>query len=95
VILPGGFGTLDELFESLTLIQTGKIRHFPVILVGTSYWQGLLEWMRAVQLPAGAIAEEDLSLLKITDDPDEVRDLIVAYTRSNEARRPLVEGELR
>jgi uncharacterized protein (TIGR00730 family) len=95
VILPGGFGTLDELFESLTLIQTGKIRHFPVILVGTSYWQGLLDWMRAVQLPAGAIAEEDLSLLKLTDDPDEVRDLIVAYTRSNEARQPLVEGELR
>src|SRR2546423_13213154 len=78
VILPGGFGTMDELFESLTLIQTGKIRHFPGILVGPAYWRGLLDWMRAVQLPAGPIADEDLSLPKLTDDPDQVRDLSVA-----------------
>ncbi|HET9457801.1 MAG TPA: TIGR00730 family Rossman fold protein [Candidatus Limnocylindrales bacterium] len=79
VILPGGFGTLDELFESLTLIQTGKVRDFPVILVGRSYWDGLLDWMRRTQLSAGAIAATDLDLLKLTDDPDEVCDIVRAY----------------
>jgi uncharacterized protein (TIGR00730 family) len=79
VIMPGGFGTLDELFESLTLIQTGKIRDFPVVLVGTRYWQGLIDWMRETQLKAGAITDADIGLLKLTDDPDEVRDLIVEY----------------
>jgi uncharacterized protein (TIGR00730 family) len=82
VILPGGFGTLDELFEALTLIQTGKIKHFPVVLVGTAYWRGLLDWMRTTQLPAGAIARTDLDLLQITDDPDEVCRIIRAYARS-------------
>jgi uncharacterized protein (TIGR00730 family) len=81
VIMPGGIGTLDELFEALTLIQTKKIRNFPVILVGTSYWRGLIDWMRAELLPAGAIDESDLDLLKLTDDPDEVVRLIVAYVR--------------
>jgi uncharacterized protein (TIGR00730 family) len=81
VIMPGGFGTLDELFEALTLIQTHKIRNFPVILVGTDYWKGLLTWLRDVELPAGAIDEADLSLLKLTDDPDEVVRLIVAYVK--------------
>jgi uncharacterized protein (TIGR00730 family) len=86
VILPGGFGTLDELFESLTLIQTGKVRDFPVVLVGREYWQGLLDWMRGVQLPAGAVSEHDLDLLKVTDDPDEVCDIILEYAaRSNGA----------
>jgi uncharacterized protein (TIGR00730 family) len=79
VIMPGGFGTLDELFESLTLIQTGKIRDFPVVLVGTRYWQGLIDWMRETQVKAGAITDADLNLLKLTDDPDEVRDVIVEY----------------
>jgi hypothetical protein len=79
VILPGGFGTLDELFEALTLIQTGKVRDFPVILVGHTYWAGLLAWMRDVQLPAGAIAASDLDLLKLTDDPDEVSRIVLAY----------------
>jgi hypothetical protein len=79
VILPGGFGTLDELFESLTLIQTGKVRDFPVVLVGREYWQGLLDWMRDVQLPAGAVSEHDLHLLRVTDDPDEVCEIILEY----------------
>ncbi len=72
VILPGGFGTMDELFESLTLIQTGKIRHFPVILVGSEYFRGLLEWIRATLLAEGMIAPGDLDLMTVTDDPEEV-----------------------
>jgi uncharacterized protein (TIGR00730 family) len=71
VIFPGGFGTLDELFESLTLAQTGKIEHFPIVLFGTPYWSGLLDWMRKVVLPSGAIAPDDLKLMTLTDDPEE------------------------
>jgi uncharacterized protein (TIGR00730 family) len=83
VIMPGGFGTLDELFESLTLIQTGKVRNFPVVLLGHAYWDGLLAWMRDVQLPAGAIGEADLELLRVTDDVDEAVSMIAAYARAN------------
>jgi uncharacterized protein (TIGR00730 family) len=79
VILPGGFGTLDELFEALTLIQTGKIKHFPVVLVGTAYWSGLVDWMRTTQLPAGAVAQTDIDLLQLTDDPDDVCRIIREY----------------
>ncbi len=94
VILPGGFGTLDELFEALTLIQTGKIRDFPVVLVGTAYWHGLIDWMRATQLPAGAIAEADLGLLKLTDDPDEVVEIIKTYVAAAHPE-DLVQDEIR
>jgi hypothetical protein len=69
VIFPGGFGTLDELFESLTLIQTGKVLHFPVVLFGRDYWQGLLRWIRERPLADGMISEDDLELLEVTDDP--------------------------
>jgi uncharacterized protein (TIGR00730 family) len=93
VILPGGFGTLDELFESLTLIQTGKIRDFPVVLVGTKYWQGMIDWMRSTQLPFGAITEADLGLVKLTDDPDEVCRIIRTYVAK--AHPDVAEGELR
>jgi hypothetical protein len=79
VILPGGFGTLDELFEALTLIQVGKVRHFPVVLVGTTYWAGLLDWIRGTLLPHGTVNESDLELVRLTDDPDEVVDLIRAH----------------
>src|SRR5438094_1678359 len=79
VILPGGLGTLDELFEALTLIQTGKIRHFPVVLMGKSYWGGLVEWMRSTQVPAGTIAADDLNLFRMTDDPAEAAAIILAY----------------
>ena len=79
IIMPGGFGTLDELFEALTLIQTGKVRDFPVVLVGREYWEGLLDWLRGVMLPAGAIAARDLDLLKLSDDPDEISELVWGY----------------
>jgi uncharacterized protein (TIGR00730 family) len=72
VILPGGFGTLDELFEAITLIQTRKIKPFPVILVGKEYWKGLLDWLRDTLLREKMIAAEDLDILKIVDTPEEV-----------------------
>lgn len=77
VIFPGGFGTMDELFEALTLIQTGKVRNFPVILFGSEYWQGLLAWLRDIMFSGGKIAEPDLDLMMVSDSPEEVRDLIV------------------
>src|SRR5436309_1064675 len=75
VIFPGGFGTLDELFESLTLAQTGKIEHFPIVLFGSPYWRGLLEWLNDHVLAAGAIAAKDLDLMTITDDPEEAAEM--------------------
>jgi hypothetical protein len=72
VVLPGGLGTLDELFEALTLIQTRKIRHFPVILYGRQYWQGLVEWVRDSVLARTNISAADLALLTLVDEPDEV-----------------------
>lgn len=77
VIFPGGFGTLDELFESLTLIQTGKIRDFPLVLFGSDYWAGLMEWVRSVLRAEGKIAPEDLDLIHMTDSPQEVTDHIL------------------
>ena len=70
VIFPGGFGTLDELFESLTLIQTGKVLHFPVVLFDSDYWRPLLDWVHGRLLPEGLISPEDLELLEVTDDPE-------------------------
>jgi uncharacterized protein (TIGR00730 family) len=75
VIFPGGLGTLDELFESLTLAQTGKIEHFPIVLFGSKYWNGLLDWMRAVVLAHGAMSEEDFALMSVTDDPEQAAEL--------------------
>lgn len=77
VIFPGGFGTLDELYEALTLIQTGKIRHFPVVLVDTDYWQEMLDWFRAELLADGMIAPDDVELLHATDDIDEAVRLVL------------------
>ncbi len=76
VIFPGGFGTMDELFEALTLIQTKKIRSFPVILVGREYWEGMFSWLRQTMLNEGNISPEDLDLMHIVDEPDEVRAII-------------------
>src|SRR5712691_3165387 len=71
VIFPGGLGTLDELFESLTLAQTGKIEHFPIVLFDRSYWSGLVRWLREHPLALGAISPEDMRLFTVTDDPEE------------------------
>jgi hypothetical protein len=97
VILPGGFGTMDELFEALTLIQTGKVRHFPVVLVGSVYWSGLLDWVRRTLLAEGMVSAADLDLLQITDDPDEVVAILRAYSDGPEAEAsgPAAEAELR
>ncbi|MBI3746770.1 MAG: TIGR00730 family Rossman fold protein [Chloroflexi bacterium] len=81
VILPGGFGTMDELFESLTLIQTGKIRHFPIVLVGTDYFGGLIGWIRERLLADDMINESDLDLMTLTDDPAEVVRIIMTSSR--------------
>jgi uncharacterized protein (TIGR00730 family) len=71
VVLPGGFGTLDELFEALTLVQTKKVTSFPVVLVGSSYWSGLVDWFRATVLADGKLSQADLDMFRVTDDPDE------------------------
>jgi uncharacterized protein (TIGR00730 family) len=76
IIFPGGFGTLDELFEALTLIQTRKIRDFPVVLFGSDYWKGLLDWIRETALTEGKISQQDLKLLHLTDSPQEVVDIL-------------------
>jgi uncharacterized protein (TIGR00730 family) len=85
VILPGGYGTMDELFEALTLIQTGKIRHFPIILVGTDFFAGLLEWMRNKLQAEGMIEPADLDLIAVTDDPREVIEIVRRAGRRREA----------
>ena len=69
IVMPGGFGTLDELFEALTLVQTGKVTWFPIVLVGTEFWGGLMEWVRSALLAAGTISPADLDLVTVTDDP--------------------------
>jgi uncharacterized protein (TIGR00730 family) len=78
VIFSGGFGTMDELFESLTLIQTGKVFHFPVVLFDSDYWEELLHWVRAEALADGMISEADLALITVTDDPAEAVETVVA-----------------
>jgi uncharacterized protein (TIGR00730 family) len=84
VVLPGGFGTMDELFEALTLVQTKKVTRFPVVLMGSWYWQGLLDWMRSMMAVEGKIGPEDLDLMCLTDDVDEaVRHIVEADMTPN------------
>lgn len=83
VIMPGGFGTLDELFEAMTLVQTRKIAKRPIVLLGTAYWSGLFDWVRSVQLKEGYISESDLSLFKITDSTDEALQFIDDFFSSH------------
>jgi uncharacterized protein (TIGR00730 family) len=88
VVLPGGFGTLDELFEAITLVQTKKITRFPIVLVGTEFWGGLLDWIRSRMLPSGKIAPEDLDLVHVTDDPAEV---VTIIKRAHETHQREIE----
>jgi uncharacterized protein (TIGR00730 family) len=83
VVLPGGFGTMDELFESLTLIQTGKSAKFPVVLMGTSYWGGLVEWLRDTVQSAGNIGEDDHQIFAVTDDAEEAVQIIDGFYREH------------
>jgi uncharacterized protein (TIGR00730 family) len=78
ICLPGGFGTLDELFEALVLVQTGKVSEFPIILIGSDYWGGLVDWIRARMLDEGLISESDPDLLYVTDDPEDAVNRVVA-----------------
>lgn len=91
VIFPGGFGTFDELFEALTLIQTQKIRNFPVVLFGSSYWNGLLKWIQDTVLAEGKISDLDLRMIQITDSPAEVVDILL---RSQSSLAELVSDDI-
>jgi uncharacterized protein (TIGR00730 family) len=91
-IFPGGFGTLDELFEALTLIQNGKVQHFPVVLFGTAYWRGMLDWMRASPLAEGKVSSDDLRLFTVTDDVDEAVAVIQAHHQMHAAARSAGQG---
>ena len=90
VILPGGYGTMDELFEALTLIQTGKIRHFPIVLVGTAFFGGLLAWIKERLVVDGMISPGDLDLITVTDDPEEVIRIVRAAGRRRHKVSPQV-----
>ncbi len=85
VVLPGGYGTLDELFEALTLIQTGKIKYFPIYLVGKDYWKGLLDWIQNTILNYGNIKKVDFDLIHLTDDADEIADGIEKHYRKTKS----------
>lgn len=87
VIFPGGFGTMDELFEALTLIQTGKINNFPVVLFDSDYWGGLLDWLRRTMQREGKVVAADVDLMYVTDSPAEARDFIVRCTREEPEQR--------
>ncbi len=91
VVFPGGFGTIDELFEALTLVQTGKVTTFPIILIGTAYWQGLVDWLRATMEPEGKISAKDLALIHVTDDPARAVAVLHESERAREAGHPLGE----
>ena len=87
VIFPGGFGTLDELFEALTLIQTGKVEHFPVVLYGKDYWEGMMQWIREKPLYEEKVSPEDLDLVTITSDIDEACAAITKHHRSRQTEK--------
>ncbi len=99
VIFPGGFGTLDELFESLTLIQTGKLRNFPVVLFGSEFWGGLAEWIDKQLLATGKIAPDDRNIFTITDDPQECVDILLhsfrSYSRDLANSDDITPGDIR
>jgi uncharacterized protein (TIGR00730 family) len=88
VLFPGGFGTLDEMFEALTLIQTGKVQNFPVVLYDSAFWRGLVDWLQEAPLAEGMISPDDERLLFVTDDPGEAVDTIVSCYERRCARSP-------
>ncbi len=88
VIFPGGFGTLDELFEALTLVQTKRIKSFPIILYGSEYWSGLIDWMKTTLIEQGTIERDDFALFSLVDKPEEVRFLINDHYRIYADIRP-------
>lgn len=87
VCMPGGFGTLDEFFEALTLMQTHKIYPIPLVLFGTDFWSGLMGWMKTKMLEYGTISEEDLALITVTDDPQKVVDIMIAHREWKDLQR--------
>jgi uncharacterized protein (TIGR00730 family) len=91
VMMPGGFGTLDEMFEALTLIQTGKVLNFPVVLFGSEHWKGLLEWINEQLLTQGLISPEDEELLYVTDDPNDAVRLVVEHYEQRRAQEEPAE----
>jgi uncharacterized protein (TIGR00730 family) len=95
VIFPGGFGTLDELFEALTLIQTKKIRNFPIVLFGHRYWSGMLAWLREEVLTSGKIAEHDMQVFHITDSPAEVVEIVMRAQSSLKELDTGISDEIR
>jgi uncharacterized protein (TIGR00730 family) len=95
VFFPGGYGTLDELFEAVTLVQTGKVRNFPIILYGTAYWCGLLAWLRDQPVQHRMLSEAEILLLQMVDTPEEVRDIIVDATEKQTAAEAAARAALR
>jgi uncharacterized protein (TIGR00730 family) len=88
IVMPGGFGTLDELAEVLTLIQTKKSRHVPIILVGSEFWKGLLDWFQSAMVPMGLISPEDMNLMKVIDDADQVLEAVLSFYEEREEPQP-------
>jgi uncharacterized protein (TIGR00730 family) len=95
VVLPGGFGTMDEMFEALTLVQTRKVTRFPVVLMGVAYWSGLLDWLRSTMCAEGKVSPEDLDLICLTDDVDEAVAYIVDADAAFTAEQQAVEADAR
>ena len=88
IVLPGGFGTFDELFEALTLVQTQKVTSFPIVLIGTAYWSGLVDWIRGTVLASGKVSERDLDMFRVTDDVDEAVAAMVEAQRRRDSPAP-------
>ncbi|MEJ7741386.1 MAG: TIGR00730 family Rossman fold protein [Nocardioidaceae bacterium] len=88
IALPGGFGTFDEIFEAVTLVQTQKVTSFPIVLLGTSYWGGLIDWVRDVVLAGGKVGDKDLDLLRVTDDVDEAVSIMLAASKEHDGDLP-------
>ena len=95
VVLPGGFGTMDEFFEALTLIQTHKMGHFPIVLMGKKYWSGLLEWLKSTALREGTIRKRDLGLFYVTDDPEDAVRYIIKNLKNHETKPPTAKRTLK